>query len=169
MNKRFHLLSTLLFSLLGLCILFVACSEESDCSMTARPYLVCNFYKYGASKNIVRRDTLPSLTVKALETDSILLNRDTNVHTWDQPLRYTKKMTAFVLIYDENPEAPNALKDTIWVEHNNTSFFVSMECGFQMIQNITSIANYTQHKLDSVSLVNSEANYNGKENIKIIF
>lgn len=169
MYKRYRLMFSFLGTMLCLVLLFYSCSEEEDCSMTARPYMVCKFYQYGASKAIVRPDTLDFLTIRAIDTDSILLNRGENVHMWEQALRYTQSQTAFVLVYGQDPDADNVVKDTIWVKHENNSFFVSMDCGYQMRQNITAVSKYTQHRLDSVALTNKEANYNGKENLKIIF
>lgn len=152
----------------GLSIGFLSCSEESDCSMTARPSMVNNFYKYGASKNIILKDTLPVLTVRALETDSILLNAAEKVSSFNAPLRYRQNqkedVTAIIYEFSQNP----ANNDTLWVTHTNTQFFVSIDCGMQLKQNITSIQKYTKNTIDQATLTNSEANNHDRENIKII-
>ncbi len=168
MNKPYRLIVSFLIALVVIGSTFISCSEETDCSMTARPYAVCKFYTYGANKDIVKKDTIPNLTVTALGTDSILLNRDEKVHTWNQPLHYTEPTTTFVLIYGD-PSVATTPKDTIWLKHENSSFFVSIECGFQTRQTITEVVNFTKHKIDKVSITNQEANNNGRENIKIIF
>lgn len=153
---------------IGLGLAVVSCSEESDCSMTARPSMVNNFYKYGASKNIILKDTLPILTVKALETDSILLNAGEKISTFNAPLRYRhdqkEEVTAIVFEFSAN----TANNDTLWVTHTNTQFFVSIDCGMQLKQNITSIQKHTTNTIDKATLTNSEANNHGRENIKII-
>lgn len=164
MKKRLRFPLSILASLWAITLLFVACSEDSDCSMTARTYMVCNFYKYGASKNIILKDTLKTLTVKALGTDSILLNQEQNIHTIEAPLRYTKDTTAIVLQFSENP----AKNDTVWVTHHNTPFFISVECGYQVKQDIEKVLRFTKHTLDEVTLSNPEANNYGKENLKFI-
>lgn len=169
MNKRHNLLyGSIAITLIAIAGLFISCSEETDCSMTARSYAVCKFYKYGASKNILLKDTLPQLSISVLESDSILLNRDEKVHTWKQPLRYTKEVTPFVLHYGDYT-LPETIRDTIWLAHTNSSFFVSIECGYQTRQNITEVVNFTKHRIDDVKLSNQEANNNGRENIKIIY
>ncbi len=165
MNKRYTFILSVALCFISITGLLISCSEDSDCSMTARPFMVSYIYKYGANKSILLPDTLKSLTVKALETDSILLNKGEFVHTFDSPLRYTKDTTALVLEYSEEVKD----NDTIWISHKNTSFFVSIECGYQMRQSIEKVIGYTKHTLDSVSLRNNEANNYGRENIKIIY
>lgn len=167
MNKRYSMTVSFVLSFILLSTMLFSCSEDSDCSMTARPYMVCNFYKYGASKNIILNDTLPLLTVSALETDSIILNRQSKVHSYEQPLRYTKDTTAIVLTLNNNP----AERDTVWVVHNNTPFFISLECGYQVIQELVKVADYTRNRLDSVSLRRTEVNQSGygRENLQIMY
>lgn len=152
----------------GLIFGITSCSEESDCSMTARPSMVSNFYKYGASKNIILKDTLPTLTVKALETDSILLNAGQKLSTFNAPLRYRfdkkEDVTAIIFQFSETPSS----NDTLWIAHKNTQFFVSIDCGMQLKQEITKIEKYTNNTIDKVVLTNSEANNHDRENIKII-
>ena len=164
MNKRYHFLFSLICAFSVIIGLLTACSEDSDCSMTARPFMVCNFYKYGANKNIILKDTLKELSIKAIGTDSILINQIENVHSFDSPLRYAKDTTAIILDF-HGEEKDN---DTIWVLHANTPFFVSIDCGYQMRQNIEKIIEYSKNTLDSVYLRNSEANNYGKENVQLI-
>lgn len=165
MNKRYSLACSVLLSFVLLSTLLISCSEDSDCSMTARPYMVCNFYKYGASKNIVLKDTVALLSVTALGTDSIILNSQNKVHSYEQPLRYTNDTTAFVLSVNQGD------KDTVWVVHKNTPFFISVECGYQVRQELIKIAKYTRNRLDSVSLRRTEVNTSnyGRENIQVIY
>lgn len=152
------------------CLNFIitSCSEESDCSMTARPSMVSYFYKYGASKNIILKDTLSYLTVKALETDSILLNAGEKISSFNAPLRYKHNekegTTAIVYEFDNIP----ANNDTIWVSYESSIFFVSIDCGNQIKQTITRINRYTENTIDKVTLKYPEANNYDRENIQII-
>ncbi len=165
MNKRYSFLFSTILSIIGLGLLLVSCSEDSDCSMTARPYMVCKTYKYGAVQDIVLPDTLAYLTVKALETDSILYNKGQNISSLDIPLRYTKDETAIVLEYSDDPDDI----DIIRIAHESTPFFISIECGYQIRQEIKEITSYTKNRLDKVILRNKEANSYGKENVQLIF
>lgn len=77
-------------------ILFVAgiaigthtsCSEDSDCSIAGRAMINCTLYRMPApSETILQNDTLDSLTVTALGTDSIIINNQKKVHTLSLPL-----------------------------------------------------------------------------------
>lgn len=55
-------------------VIFSACSEESDCSMTGRPMVYANMYTINPETKAVLNDTLDSLTVTAFGTDSIIIN-----------------------------------------------------------------------------------------------
>ena len=121
--------------------------------------------------NAVLNDTLDSLTVRAMGTDSIILNNEKDVHTVMLPLRYTSDSTVFIFQYDpvRNPEDV----DTVYIVQENTPYFQSMECGYMMKQNIISAAfgnrkNSTE-KITFIELRNKEANSNEIENLQIFF
>ena len=80
--------------------LLSACSEEEDCSMTARPMLQCNIYRAEYTGTLLR-DTLDSLTVTAYATDSVIINNQQDVKDISIPLRYTTDSTVLVFHYDQ--------------------------------------------------------------------
>lgn len=86
--------------------------------------------------NVIANDTLDSLTITALGTDSIILNNEKKVHKVMLPLRYTSDSTIFILRYDPVRNWDNA--DTLYIVQQNTPYFQSMECGYMMKQNIIS-------------------------------
>lgn len=137
-----------------------ACSEEEDCSGTARPQTTINVCQVDAATLTAGPDTLEALTVTAMGTDSVLLNRGEDISTLSLPLRYTVDSTQWVLHYQEG------VTDTLSVRHTNTPYFVSMDCGYQMKQVITSVS-YTRHYLDSVSITSNQPGIYGIENIQI--
>ncbi|WP_018108018.1 DUF6452 family protein [Bacteroides propionicifaciens] len=166
MVRRLRFPLSFLTLLAAIITLTIGCSEESDCSMTARPYMVSNFYRYGASKNVIIKDTLDFLTVKAIDTDSILLNAGEKISSFNAPLRFqplSEEMTGLVFEFDNEGNR----KDTMWVTHTNSVYFVSIDCGQQVKQKITNIR-HTKHRIDQIILTNPEANNYDKENIKII-
>ena len=109
----------------------ISCSEEADCSMTARPMVNCILYRVDPETQYVENDTLDSLTVTAYGTDSIK-------------------------------------KDTIIIYQKNTPYFLSMDCGYQMKQAITSVT-CTRISLDSIYIKDNEAGIYGKENLKLFY
>lgn len=138
----------------------MSCSEEADCTNANRPML--NAKVYGYLNDTLYAVALDSLTVTAMETDSVIVNRDANVSAIILPLRYAEETTVFVLHYVGN------IKDTVTVTHHNTPYFLSMECGYQMKQEITGIR-CTTYGLDSIVLKNPNIGIYGTENIALYY
>lgn len=149
-----------------------SCSDENDCSLAGRPMMYCTFKTINPDdKTISLNDTLDSLTIRALGTDSIILNNEKKVHKIMLPLRYTSDSTVFIFQY--NPvDNPNDA-DTLYIVQQNTPYFQSMECGYMMKQNIisTEVKNGedSSEKIDSIYFRNKEANSNEIENLQIFF
>ena len=165
MRKILHLLLVLIVAM-SAASLYTSCSEEDNCSLIGRSMVYCNLYKINPENGITYLDTLPSLTVTALYTDSIIINDESNVRNMSLPLRYTDDNTILVFNYndEENPE----LNDTVYITQNNTPFFESMKCGYTMTQIVTGVE-YTKHLIDSIHIQNPNANTNGTENLKIFY
>ena len=151
---------------------YSSCSEENDCSLTGRPLMYCTLYTIDPDTRTVRSDTLDSLTITALGTDSIILNNEKEVHSLMLPLRYTSDSTVFIFHY--NPEGTPNRTDTLIIIQENTTYFQSMDCGYMMKQNIqdTRIGNSRGNtqlldQIDSIYIRNNEANTNEIENLQI--
>ena len=153
---KFILFIAIVGSIIGASV--SSCAEESNCALDGRPTLNC--YMYKIVSNVVKKDTLDSLTVTAFGTDSIIINNQKKVRDILLPLRYTVDSTIFVLHYSKT------LTDTIIVRHTNTPKFISMNCGYQMQQSVTKVK-YTQHNLDSIYISNKDANTLETENLKL--
>ncbi len=159
-----------LFSLLiisgGLIGGVTSCSDGDDCSIAGRDMVNSIVYTINPETNQVEKDTIYSLTVTALGTDSIIVNNQTNVQTLSLPLAYALDSTVLVFHYDYATDPANS--DTIYIKQNNVPFFESMECGYSMIQTITGIR-YTKHQIDSIYIRNINANTDGTENLKLFY
>lgn len=140
---------------------FISCSEEADCSMAERPMINCNLYTLNA-EGLAVNDTLDSLTVTAFGTDSLIVNNQQDVSNIILPLRYTVDSTILVFRYSRYT------MDTITIHHTNTPYFLSMDCGYQMQQFLTSVR-YTRHRLDSIHVTNNEAGIYGRENMQLFY
>lgn len=141
-----------------------SCSEESDCSIAGRPMINCTLYRM--ADNQVVNDTLDSLTVTALGTDSILINNQKRVHTLMLPLRYSSDST--VLVFHYAYVADPTLNDTIYIKQDNTPYFESMDCGYSMRQSILGLR-HSEEELDSIYISNKQANTDGTENLKLFY
>lgn len=161
-----------------------SCSEENDCSLSGRPMMYCTLYTINPDFPDVRlNDTLDSLTITALGTDSIILNNEKNVHTLMLPLRYTSDSTVFIFHYD--PKRNKNDVDTLYIVQQNNPYFQSMECGYMMKQNIVSAAYGKPGRpgigdnppypgrqpdyIDSLYILNKEANANEIQNLQIFY
>lgn len=150
-----------------------SCSDENDCSLAGRPMMYCTLYTIDPETERVINDTLDSLTITALGTDSIILNNEKRVHTLMLPLRYTSDSTVFIFKYDPGRQPRDA--DTLYIVQQNTPYFQSMECGYMMKQNIVSASygkpgrNAQDERIDSLYLRNKEANTNEIENLQIYY
>ena len=112
-----------------------SCSDENDCSLAGRPMMYCTLYTLDEITDDRVKDTLDSLTITALGTDSIILNNEKNVHTLMLPLRYTSDTTVFIFRF--NPKRNEGKDvDTLYIVQQNTPYFQSMECGYMMKQNM---------------------------------
>lgn len=156
-----------------------SCSDDNDCSMAGRPMMYCVLKTINTDTKAVELDTLDSLTITALGTDSIILNNQKKVHTLMLPLRYTSDSTVFILKYD--PKRYPKYADTLYIVQQNTPYFQSMECGYMMKQNILSV-NFGKSaftppgvspnqvvRINELHLQNKEANTNEIENLQIFY
>lgn len=77
MKNLIRLFLVLLIASVGIG-LHTSCSEDSDCSIAGRAMINCTLYTKDVKDEIVN-DTLDSLTVTALGTDSIIINNQKKV------------------------------------------------------------------------------------------
>ena len=115
-----------------------SCSDENDCSLAGRPMMYCTLYTIDEITDRRVNDTLDSLTITALGTDSIILNNQKKVHTLMLPLRYTSDTTVFILWYNPNSPTNKKYVDSLYIIKNITPFFLSLECVYMMLQYILS-------------------------------
>ena len=140
-----------------------SCDEEEDCSLNARPMMTCNLYQENPeTAGAFIPDTLEQLTITAYGTDSIILNREQKVKALTLPLCYSADSTHLVFHYEDGAT------DEVIIRHTNTPYFLSMECGYQMKQQIESVS-YTRTVLDSIALTYNEAGIYGRENLKLYY
>ena len=171
LSARLIILLTLALPIVS-AVCISACDEEDDCTLATRAMVYCNLYRLNDAGTAYIADTLDVLTVKALGTDSTIVNAQEDVSDLTLPLRYTSETTTLVFHYyetdDEDSTYLSGVRDTLWIFHTNTPYFLSMDCGYQMKQYIESVT-YSRHQLDSISLTDEEANIYGTENLRLYF
>lgn len=150
-----------------------SCSDDSNCSMAGRPMMYCKLMTIDPETGKSKNDTLDSLTITALGTDSIILNNEKNVHKLMIPLRYTSDSTVLIFKYDPIRQPKHT--DTLYIIQKNTPYFQSMECGYLMKQSILNAvigkhgSNTQVEKMDSIYIRDKEANSNEIQNLQIFY
>lgn len=171
--KRFFHLCVLLVSLCCAGSAVLSCDEEPDCSMMGRPLMHCAIYTTDPISGQMRRDTLDSLTVLAVGTDSVIINKMKSVHTLSLPLRFSIGETRLVFLYDWEPVKGGG--DTLTVIHTNTPFLESMDCGYRMKQYIervtiqNGVTPEQPERMENVEIINNDANVYKNENLRLVF
>lgn len=158
MKKLVNLLLILMIGCPLIGTVVSSCADESDCSTAGRAKLWSSLYRMEGTT--VVNDTLDSLTVTALYTDSVIFPNTKDVHRFGVPLRYTDDTTVWVFHYSK------LTRDTITIRHSNTPKFVSMDCGYEMKQAILDLS-HTKYRLDSIRVTNSSTNTNETKNLEL--
>lgn len=139
-------------------LLFSSCQEE-NISSNVRSNVRFNFINTETTK----QEAISSvLTVTALGTDSILVNKESNAKHATLPLQYTATTTTYIFKFSET------VKDTVWIEHENYPFYISMDAGVSMYYKIKG-ARCTTYLLDKVTITNANVNETEKENFQLYF
>ena len=86
------------------CFLMMACDEEEDCSLNARPMMNCNIFAVNEETGLYEQAAINQLTITAFGTDSVIVNRESNVKSLSLPLCYTADSTHLVLHYSDGQQ-----------------------------------------------------------------
>ncbi len=146
-------------ALIAVLIGFVKCSEV-DCPLNNVVAVQYGLY-YSDGTEVTIQDTL---TVTAMGTDSILLNKGQSISSFLLPVHYTADCDTLVLRFADSEG--DEMRDTIYVSHTNEAHFESMDCPLCYFHTLTS-ATSTTNAIESVELVNDKVNYDTQENIRI--
>lgn len=97
------------------------------------------------------------------------INRDTlrNVKSLDLPLRITSNKTQFEIRFYQSLDMP-PLVDTLTINHQNTNYFISEDCGCLVFHTIESI-DYTRRRIDSAYIYNPNITNEKLQNIILQF
>ncbi len=156
-----------LFFVAGLAAL-TGCSNI-DCPLDNLVEMSCGLYDADTHASYKLTD---SLTVISHGVQSVvLLNRAQNVSTFLLPLRQAAPCDTLLLRF-ANGKGQSAT-DTLYVEHDNTPHFESIDCPMSVFHQLKSVR-WTSHPLsqmpltvDSVAIVRKTVNYENVENLKL--
>lgn len=92
--------------------------------------------------------------------DSLVMNNMTSNTEIALPMCYTQECDTLLL------EFGSIVTDTLFVEHTNIPYFISMDCGTGMYHNITGLR-HTNNFIDSAAIIHPFINFDANENIKL--
>lgn len=92
--------------------------------------------------------------------DSLVINNMTSDTELALPMCYTQECDTLLL------EFGTLITDTLFVEHTNIPYFISMDCGTGMYHNITKLR-HTNNFIDSAAIIQPFINFDANENIKL--
>lgn len=112
-------------------------------------------------------DTLTITTLRADNTDTVLINRNVATTGFDLPVSYVRNEDVLVLTLVGKNNA--VTRDTVWVNKTSRPHFESVDCGMSYFHTLKGVRS-TRHALDSVVLKNTEVTYDAtKEHFHIYF
>lgn len=142
-----------------LCLLVMTACESADCTLQNKVALYGAFYYEGESV-MIDKDTL---TITAIGTDSVLLNRGLKVHKFAVPMSYAGEVDTFVLhVFGQDVD----LRDTLWVRKTNYPHFEAPDCPAFFFHDIKGYGT-TNHFIDSIKLTFPIVDFSQYEHFKI--
>ena len=162
--KAIHtLLKTAAITIL-LTLTVTACDNGADCNINNVSYNRIQLYGTNAQKDTINESySYPdTLTVKLIinGNDSTIVNRLVGASELQLPVSYTHECDTLIFEYSGNTN------DTLYVEHSNTPYFNSTDCGMAMYHHVTGVR-HTNNMIDSAAINEPLIDFNWHENIKL--
>ena len=143
--------------------LFVSCDNGGDCKINNVSYYRVKFYSINSETGLEQNTQFPdqiSVSLVVNGTDSTVVNHVTDATDLALPMSYTNSCDTVLI------EFGSIEIDTLFVNHTNIPYFISMDCGMGMYHDITSVEK-SGSLIDSVAVVYSHINFDRNENLKV--
>ena len=155
--------TSILFLIVMSCMaLLSGCDSGYDCGIEKTSYNRIVFYNIDANGVESQYKFPEAITVSLVVNgkDSIVINHLSNTNELKVPISYTHSCDTVVFSYENNAT------DTLYVNHENIPYFISMECGLAMYHRLLSVK-HTDAFIDSIAIKNDYVNFDYNENIKL--
>lgn len=171
--------------LIGILILAASCNE-SDCPLGSANELKFRFLSVEDSTVM----TIDTVTVTAMGTDSVLVNKEINASYITLPLNSTENETTYTFHFtrlvetiaeqpfvdDEGVEhpagstviVPVTVSDNVKVTYTSEKKFTSMDCGLIYTYVLTN-GEYTGNMIKGMAITNLEIKESNEDNIYMFF
>lgn len=147
-----------------LCSTFQSC-DETACPLNNTVAAQFNFYGMQDGK-LAAVQVEDTLTVTAVGTDSILINREKSAQYIRIPLSYAHPVDTIAFRYANN--TGRVVYDTIMITKDSYQQYEAPECPTVMFHTIKAVRS-THRYIDTVQVTNPNIDYNATENFKIVF
>ncbi len=144
-------------------IILSTCDNGGDCKIYNTAYYRTLFRSIDA----ITGDEVPYTFPEPLDirlvvngSDSLVINNMASDTELALPMCYTQECDTLLL------EFGTITTDTLFVEHTNIPYFISMDCGTGMYHNITGLR-HTKNFIDSAAIIHPFINFDANENIKL--
>lgn len=149
--------------------ILMGCSSSDLCMQEMKVRLKVEFkeMQYDTSSEQYKEQTKDvNVIVNGDGIDSLLYD-SVSVSTMELPLRINDTVSVFVVrqLYASVNDT-SYFTDTLWVQHENSLEFVSMECGSVVVNKIKDVQ-WTLNRIDSVIVIDGNVIRGGKSNMKI--
>lgn len=150
----------IILSLLG-AVLLMSCATETTCrkDMEVRAVVSLQADSLNVKGHAVKYNQWDSLSVEVMGKTEIFIDNAKAVSKLSLPLRPDTTVSAFVMCFHEQI-------DTLFIQHTPRQYFVSLACGCAIYHTITA-AWSTDHRVDSVEIINANVENAVQENLRI--
>ena len=107
-----------------------------------------------------------TLTVRAIDIDSVIANKLINASGMKLPMSYYNETDVLELLFTDTQNRTG--RDTLWITKHNQHHWDDPSCAVHIWHTITDLRS-THNLIDTVVVNNPEVNYDGLENIQIYF
>jgi hypothetical protein len=145
--------------------LFVAACTTLDCPLYNTVYTVYKIQKANGKADTLK-DTISVWTTRIDNSDTVIINKDVNITSFELPVSYTHPEDLFVFRISDST---SVTYDTIRVKKTDTPHFESTDCSPSYFHTLTGI-DCTHNRIDSIIINNSNVTYDAtKEHFHIFF
>ena len=165
-KRRVGGLSLLPFYLFTFIPLYLSCSSI-DCPVEN---VVGSIYyiKNADGTEATLKDSLSVVSWRKNRTDTLLLNKEAALTSFQLPMGYVNPEDTLVFIV--NTTTHNAYKDTLYIKKENHTHFESVDCKIAYFHTVTALRLSSHNAIDSITIVKPEVNYDlSSEHFHIYF
>ena len=136
---------------------YPSCEGEGICTESVLSVVNAGFYGWDGEQEV---DVfVNNFTLYGEGRDSLLYDSKNSVTSFSFPMDMNALSSTMIFQAD-------SLVDTLIINYSVVPVLVSYECGFTNTFEMSGLS-YTRHLIDSVSLINTVANLENEENLKI--